>query len=129
MEIKKETSIGGLIISEDVIAAIACNAAKDIEGVAGIATRPVDIKAVIKKANFTNRSSKSVKVTEEDNDLVISIYINLREGSKIPVVAEAVQSSIKDAVQNMTGRIVSKVNVTIAGIEFTDTTEPKETEQ
>ena len=40
------------------------------------------------------------------------------ETKKIRNVAQSVQSNVKEAVQNMTGRLVSKVNVIVAGIDF-----------
>ena len=36
----------------------------------------------------------------------------------MPQVAEAIQSSVKESVQNMTGITVSKVNVVVTGIVF-----------
>lgn len=113
-EVNKE-NIGGLIISEDVIAEIAKNATKDIEGVAGFSARPVDIKGMFKKGG---NSSKAVKVLNRDNEMVLDLYICLKSGVKIPVVCENVQRSVKEAVQNMTGQIVSKVNVNVADIAF-----------
>ena len=112
-EINKE-NIGGLIISEDVIAEIAKNASKDIEGLAGFAARPADIAGVFKK----NSSSKSIKVINHDNEMVLDMYVVLKNGVKIPLVCEKIQRSVKEAVQNMTGRIVNKVNICVAGIEF-----------
>lgn len=108
-------SLGGLIISEEVIASIAINAAKNIEGVAGFAPHPGDLKGIFKKSGAPD---KFVKVISNENEMIIHVYINLRGGSKIPVVAEAVQQKIKDDIQNMTSRVVSKVHVTIAGIVF-----------
>ncbi len=112
-EINKE-NIGGLIISEDVIAEIAKNASKDIEGLAGFAARPADIAGVFKK----NSSSKSIKVINHDNEMILDMYVVLKSGVKIPVVCEKIQRNVKEAVQNMTGRIVNKVNIYVAGIEF-----------
>ena len=38
MEINTSTSMGELVISEEVISAIATNAAKDVDGIAGFST-------------------------------------------------------------------------------------------
>lgn len=116
-------TVGGLIISEAVIADIAKNASKDIEGVSGFVSRPADIKGLFKKGSPTG----SVKVTERENELVLDVYITLKNGAKIPVVCEKVQKSIKEAVQNTTGRVISKVNINVAGIDFQ--TEDKEKTQ
>lgn len=116
MEINQENSMGGLIISEDVIASIACNAAKDVDGVAGFSNRPVDIMSTIKKGSLKVMSP--VRIIDDGDDMIINIYINLMSGVKINPVAEAVQNSVKDAIQNMTNKVVAKVNVIVAGIEF-----------
>jgi len=39
MEINTSTSMGELVISEEVISAIATNAAKDVDGIAGFSNR------------------------------------------------------------------------------------------
>lgn len=130
MEINTSTSMGELVISEEVISAIATNAAKDVEGVAGFSNRPVDVMNTIKKGSLKVMSP--VRVLADGDDLNISIYVNMRPGIKIRKAAEDVQVAVKDSVQNMTGRLVSKVNVIIAGIEFDEpksSDEPCETEE
>lgn len=130
MEINTSTSMGELVISEEVISAIATNAAKDVEGVAGFSNRPVDVMNTIKKGSLKVMSP--VRVLADGDDLNISIYVNMRPGIKIRKTAEDVQVAVKDSVQNMTGRLVSKVNVIIAGIEFEEpksSDEPCETEE
>lgn len=130
MENNTSTSMGELVISEEVISAIATNAAKDVEGVAGFSNRPVDVMNTIKKGSLKVMSP--VRVLADGDDLNISIYVNMRPGIKIRKAAEDVQVAVKDSVQNMTGRLVSKVNVIIAGIEFEEpksSDEPCETEE
>lgn len=58
-----------------------------------------------------------VRVFQDGDDLDISVYINIASGIKIQPVAEEVQRVVKEAVQNMTGKLVSKVNVIIASVE------------
>ena len=130
MEINTSTSMGELVISEEVISAIATNAAKDVDGIAGFSTRPVDVVNTIKKGSLKVMSP--VRVLADGEDLNISIYVNMLPGKKIRQVAEEVQQAVKESVQNMTGKLVSKVNVIIAGLEFDQPeseTEPCETEE
>lgn len=124
-EIKKNDNVGGLIISEDVIASIAKNATLDIEGVAGLATQPMSINSVFRK----DETSKSVKVHSTENDMVIDVYLILKFGVKIPTVSEAIQQSVKDAVQNMTGRVVNKVNIHVMDILLAKEDAPEEAAQ
>lgn len=114
-------SEGSCIISEEVIATIACTAAMEVPGVAGMAARPADIRGIMAAGS----ASKSVKVINNENETVIDVYINLRLGTRIPDVAGEVQHSVKVAVQSMTGKPVTKVNVHIAGIVLDEETAPQ----
>ncbi len=130
MEISKYTSDGGVIISEEAISSIATNAAKDVSGVVGFSNKPDDVVSTIKKGSLKVMSP--VRVFQDGDDLDISIYINIASGKKIQPVAEEVQKVVKEAVQNMTGKLVSKVNVIIASVEIEEqksSEEPCETEQ
>jgi len=110
-----EDSTGGLVISDAVVAAIALNAAKEAEGVAGFAAAKPDVKNLLAPADSP---LKSVRVEAGDTGVTIHIYILVRDGAKIPQITAQVQKNVKSAVQNMTGKVVSKVNINIAGIEF-----------
>lgn len=102
---------GRCIISEEVIATIASTAALEVEGVAGLATRVPELRNLMGTA-----ASKAVAVVNNENETVVDIYLNLKEGTRIPDVAGAVQREIKSAVQSMTGKPVTKINVHVAGI-------------
>ena len=104
-------SEGSCIISEDVIATIASTAALEVPGVAGMAPRPVDIRGIMGAG-----AAKSVKVINNESETVLDVYINLRVGTRIPDVAGEVQHQVKVAVQSMTGKPVTKVNIHVAGI-------------
>ncbi len=102
---------GRCIISEEVIATIASTAALEVEGVAGLATRIPELRNLIGTA-----ASKAVAVVNNENETVVDIYLNLKEGVRIPDVAGDVQREVKSAVQSMTGKPVTKINVHVAGI-------------
>lgn len=110
---------GGIFISNDVIASIAANAAKDIEGVSGFAYKSVN------RAGSASDISKAVRVVSQDNDVKIQIGIRVKNGVNLQTVSLNIQRSIKNAVQSMTGKVVSKVNVAVQGIDFDAPTEVK----
>ena len=112
MDENRIDSIGNVLISEDVIAKIASTAALDVSGVASVIPKPSDIKNLFK----SNNSSKSVMVVTKDTGMTIDIYLKLKAGIRITDVALQVQEGIKEAVQNMTGRMINKVNVHISDI-------------
>lgn len=106
---------GNLKISREVIATIARFAALEIDGVVSLPSVAENLRGLLKA-----QSPKPVVITLTDDIAVIDIFINIRSGINIPQVAEKVQSAVKEAVQNMTGIAVSRVNVTISGIVFDD---------
>lgn len=112
---EKNYESGGIIIANDVIAAIAVNAAKDVEGVSGFATKTA---GRYMPGTTTEELMKAVKVTTLDNEIRIQIYIRVKSGVNIQAVSLGIQRSVKNVVQSMTGKVVSKVNVSIQGIDF-----------
>lgn len=129
MEIQSTTSMGELVISDEVVASIAVNAAKDVDGVSSFHNGPVDVVNTIKQGSLKVMSP--VRIIQDGDNFSISIYINIAPGKKFQTVATDVQSSVKESIQNMTGKLVNKVNVIVAGIDFeesADSEEPCETE-
>lgn len=130
MEITSTSSKGTITISEEVLSSIATNAAKDVDGVSSFSNRPVDVVNTIKKGSIKVMSP--VRILQNGDDIIVSIYVNLVPNSIIRDIATNVQHNVKEAIQNMTGKLVSKVNVVIAGIDFeesSDSNVPTETEE
>ena len=114
-----ENSVGSLKISQDVIATIAKIATLEIDGVDSVSTTNTGIKGLITKTNYI----KPIKIDLSEEVVGVQISIVVKNGYKIPVLAEAVQQSVKNAIQSMTGLAVSRVDVIISGIaplEVTD---------
>ncbi|MBR2957892.1 MAG: Asp23/Gls24 family envelope stress response protein [Clostridia bacterium] len=109
--------VSGLVISDEVIASIALGAIKDVPGVGKPVPRPADMTSV---AGLFEKTQKTVEVSKADNVYSITLHITVNEDAKIPVVAAEVQKAVKNAVQEMTSMVVSKVNVVIAGVEISD---------
>ena len=105
---------GTVMISEDVIAAIADHTINEVEGVVGFSTKPgADIADLLGKKNW----GKGVRVAIDQDD-VISIDCNvvLAYGQSVVAVASAAQAAVTAAVESMTGVKVAAVNVNICGI-------------
>ena len=94
---------GNVMISEDVVAAIAEYALADVEGA-----------ALLREIKNWNKGMKIL--IAEDNTVSISINISVAFGHSVVTVANNVQTVITAAVENMTGVKVSEVNVNICGI-------------
>lgn len=111
---ENQKSMGSLRISKEVIASIAKISASEVAGVAGFAPATVDFKKIISK----NSVVKPVTVSLNDDLASLCVYILIKNSAKIPTVAQKVQETVKESVQNMTGITVSKVDVVIAGVVF-----------
>ena len=107
-------STGSLKISQDVIASIAGYAAADTEGVASLAPVSRSISGLFRE----KQPLKPISIQLEDGVAVIDIRLEVRQGVKIPELSKKLQAAVKEAVQNMTGIVVSKVNLHIAGVVF-----------
>ena len=114
MNVDQTPGVGGLVISEDVIAKIAGTAAMDIKGVASLVARPSNVRGFVRR----EQELGAVRVTAGDLELTIDLHLRLQSGARIPDVSEAVQQAVKENVQNMTGKAVSRVNVHIEDIQL-----------
>lgn len=98
---------GTLKISENVISEIALTAVNETDGVMPYNT----LKSI---GRHGNQPPVTVKIT--DGSAEITVLIDVEYGHKVKVCVENVQESIKSNVQDMTGIIVSKVNVKIISL-------------
>ena len=114
-------SKGGIVISNEVLAAIAVTAAREVEGVAAlvpcaprIVLRPADIKHLLHKEG----DLRYVKLTQAGAELSLEMTLRVRAGVNIASLACKVQCAVKNALQDMAGKTVARVNLKIAGAEF-----------
>ena len=105
-----------LSVNTEVLEKMAEIAAKEVEGVAGLSKKAIDLKGIVK----TKNAFKGVKVENINGAIEIRVYICLKQNAKARDVAEKVESNIKDKIQTMTGNAVTQVNVNIADIDITE---------
>lgn len=112
--ITQEQENGCVMISEDVIATIALHALSEIEGFAGLSTKPgADIVDLIGKKGW----GKGIKVTVTDNEaLAIDCNVLVGYGQSVVNVAKNIQAAVTSALESTTGAKVQGVNVNVCGI-------------
>ncbi len=103
---------GSCIISEDVIASIAATAALETDGIAALANRPADLRGIIAQGV----AARSVRVLNNEDETVVDVYVIINEGARIQETAVALQQNVKMAIQSMTGKPVTRVNIHIEGV-------------
>ena len=116
----KHNIAGSLKISNEVIVKIAELAAMEITGVS---VKGNHLDAQENPLFIANRFISPVKARLTGEAAEIDVNIVVISGYKAVSVAEAVQKSVKSAVQNMTGIAVSKVNIRIAGVRLNESGE------
>ena len=109
---------GSINISEEVIAAIAVGAVRDVEGVSGMMTNlGGSVTDLVTKKN-AQKGTKGVKIDMTGTALVLDVYLTVKFGTPIPEVAENAQKAVISAVEAMTGCSVGAVNVHVGGVSF-----------
>ena len=105
---------GTVLISEDVIMTIVAHAIEEVEGVVGLNVKPgADIIEMIGKKNW----GKGLKITiAEDESVSVDCNITVAYGQSVVTVANAVQTSITNALESMAGVKITAVNVNVCGI-------------
>lgn len=105
---------GSVMISEDVISTIVAQAVGEVEGIVSLSVKPgADIAEMIGKKNW----GKGMKVTiGQQEELYIDCNVIIGYGQSVVNVAKAVQESVSNALESMTGVTVAAVNVNVCGI-------------
>lgn len=107
---------GGVVkISDEVVSVIVGIAAEEIPGVCGYTHGVTNNIAQILKGKKTP-SSKSIKVTLNEDKAIVEITIAVEYGIKIKETAEKVQENVKKTIEAMTGLLVESVNVIVQNI-------------
>lgn len=101
-----------LSINASVLEQMASIAAKEVEGVHSLADKAVDIGNVVNKGKIF----KAAKAFENKGAMEMTVYICVEDGADAREVAENVQKSVKEKIQNMTGKPISRVNVEVADV-------------
>ena len=113
--ISRSDESGSVNISEDVIATIALEAMRGVDGIGGLSNaHGMDIAELLGKKSAT----KGVKVHVEESNIAIDVHVMSKYGYSVNEVSQKIQADVADAVESMTGLEVSAVNVHISGITF-----------
>ncbi|ACA59529.1 Asp23/Gls24 family envelope stress response protein [Candidatus Desulforudis audaxviator] len=122
-EVKGE--IGAVRIANEVVAIVAGLAAIEVPGLSGMSGGVVG--GIAERLGRKNLA-KGVKVEVGEREAAIDLYVIVDFGVRIPDVATQVQTSVKRAVETMTGLKVVEVNVHVQGVAFGKEEEPEEVE-
>lgn len=112
MEEKKDT----LKISDEVVAVITGVAASETDGVFSVGTGSF-ASGWTELLGGKKNSAKGIRVVMGEGTVSIEIQLVVKYGVRITDVASSVQENVKNAVEEMTGFTVEKVDVKVVGIK------------
>ncbi len=97
-------------VSDDVIATIASMVLGEVKGVAASSVGLV--------GGLLGRKgpARGIKIESDGNAVTLDVTIMVEYGARIPDVATDIQSRLRSAIEEMTGKFVRAVNVTVQGI-------------
>lgn len=100
------------VVSNEMICSIASMAAAGVDGIEKLFMRLSD---ELMDAIYPSAVAQGVKVTEFDDGYQIDLHVITRSNVDIPKVAEQVQIRVKESVEIMTDKSVSRINVHVKG--------------
>ncbi|MCL1830837.1 MAG: Asp23/Gls24 family envelope stress response protein [Oscillospiraceae bacterium] len=107
-----KNSVGSIKISKSVVETITKNATLEIPGVDSVSFGNIGFRGLITKSSY----SKPIKIEINEGLAHIQVSIIVDPNKRIPDLAGAVQTQVKNSVQSMTGLVVSGVDVIITGV-------------
>ena len=121
---EESTELGAVQVHHSVIANIARLVALKVPGVIEMGgSLADDLAGILGKRSH----DRGVRVEMADNGIQIEAHVVLQYGVRIPEVAWQIQNEIKQAVEQMTGKPVRRVNVFVQALQFPEET-PKPAE-
>lgn len=108
-----ETSRGNIYYSEELIKNIVAMSIMECSGVVGMVNRNVKegIGEILK-----NNINNGVKINFIDKKLNIDVFVIVKYGIKVAVIANDVIQKIKSSIENYAGIVVNSITVNIQGI-------------
>ena len=112
-----DLNIEGMTIAPGVVETIISLAARDVEGVASIG--PATTSGLMDLICGGRPSTQGIEVTTDENDeLHVSIRMDVKSGNVLPDLAANVRRAVVDAIATQVGVKVAAVDIYIDGIQF-----------
>jgi len=103
-------------LSAEIISILAAKAALRVPGVSRLNGEGNLPRKILGKEKLARGIVLSKD--KEEEGIVLDVYLNVEYGTRIPSLAWEVQSSVKEAVESVTGVKVSLVNIHVQGVNL-----------
>jgi uncharacterized alkaline shock family protein YloU len=119
MQGQMETTLGKVVIDNDVIAAYAGSVAVECFGIVGMAA--VNMKDGLVKLLKRDYLSKGITVeTTDENQVTLDFHVIVAYGVSIKTVCDNLMETVKYKVEEYTGLSVKEIHVHVEGVRVID---------
>ena len=114
----KDIPIGGKThIHDEVIAAIAGVATREIEGVAAVGTSSL-ARNPSERLGGADRKTRGVGVEAGSKEAILDLSIRVYYGNSIPTIVASIRRNVAERLVRMCGLITKEVNIKVAGLDI-----------
>ena len=111
--------IGVVKVANDVVVAYIYDAVINTEGVAGLSSGGFG-DAISQTFLGKESKYKGIKIDSSEKGYTVDIYIIIEFGSKIPVVAWAIQKNVKKDLEDIMFLDIESINIHVQEVRKTD---------
>jgi uncharacterized alkaline shock family protein YloU len=109
--------IGSIDISPTTVATIATRAVHQCYGVVGMSSKNL-VNGI---ANLLTRDARrGIEVSYDDDGIVIDVYVIVEYGTRIRIVAQSIQNTVRFHVEKALDTPVKAVNVYVQGLRISN---------
>jgi uncharacterized alkaline shock family protein YloU len=113
-----DTTVSGeTIIEDDVVATIAGQAIKDIEGVASLGKSTVQ-RIIAERLGRASGKARGVQVEVGEQEAIVELSLNVIYGFNIPKIVVAVRKAVAARLFEIAGLVSKEINIHVVGVEF-----------
>ena len=114
----EEIIVGGeTTIEDEVLAAIAGVAAKEVEGVSSLGTSSIR-RILAERLGGAQQRARGVEVESGRKEAIVDLTLNIIYGFSIPTIVIGVRKKVAARLLEIAGLIAKEINVSVVGIEF-----------
>ena len=124
MDKREQNELGTIKISDEAIGVISGLAALEVQGVASMAHGTVE--GIAEMLGVKPPHGKGVKVEVQNEEVRIELNMLVEFGVDIPTICQKVQDRVREAVEDMTGLIVARVDVSVQGVKMKGDKAPRQ---
>ena len=111
---EEESTLGLIKIHREVLAQIAFETVREIEGVSRMVS---SFKNTVTQL-FTKGNTPGIEVSiDKNNKIKLNIYVIVEYDTNIPEIANKIQGNVKIALEKMTNLSLIDINVSVQGVE------------